>query len=100
MTTAATEAVYTRPPLYPKQSAFLFAPERYSITEASTKSGKTVGCLVWIGEKAMRGKAGQNFWWVAPTYPVATIAFRRMKRALPRELYEANESEHTITLRN
>lgn len=48
----------------------------------------------------MAGKPGRNYWWVAPTFPVATIAFRRMKRAIPRELYEANESEHTITLKN
>ncbi|HVM96362.1 MAG TPA: hypothetical protein VMT89_08225 [Candidatus Acidoferrales bacterium] len=31
---------YRRPQLYPKQGQFLFAPERYSIVEASTKSGK------------------------------------------------------------
>jgi hypothetical protein len=99
-TISAPRATYERPPLYPKQKAFLYAPERYSITEASTKSGKTVGCLIWLLEQAMAGKAGRNYWWVAPTYPVATIAFRRMKRAIPRELYEANESEHTITLKN
>lgn len=101
MATAVVEsAVYTRPHLYAKQTAFLFSPARYSITEASTKSGKTVGCLVWLTEQAMQGREGRNYWWVAPTFPVATIAFRRMKRALPRDLYTANETEHTITLRN
>jgi hypothetical protein len=100
MATAVSEATYTRPPLYPKQHAFLFARARYSITEASTKSGKTVGCLVWLLEQAMAGKPGRDYWWVAPTFPVAAIAFRRMKRAIPRELYESNESEHTITLKN
>lgn len=100
MTATTTEIQYDRPPLYEKQAAFLFAPERYSITEASTKSGKTVGCLVWLAEKAMAGREAQNFWWVAPTFPVATIAFRRMKYALPRDLYTANESEHTIRLLN
>jgi Terminase large subunit, T4likevirus-type, N-terminal len=93
-------ATYQRPPLYPKQAEFLFTPARYSVTEATTKSGKTVGCLVWLSEQAMQGKDGQNFWWVAPTFPVAKIAFRRMKRALPRELYTTNETESTITLAN
>jgi hypothetical protein len=93
--------VYHRPPLYPKQEAFLFSPARYSITEASTKSGKTVGCIVWLIEQALASKKpGRNFWWIAPTFPVATIAFRRMKRALPPALYHANETEHTLTLLN
>lgn len=98
--TATADAVFRRPRLYPKQAAFLYAPERYSITEASTKSGKTVGCLVWLLEQAMKGKRGNNYWWIAPTFPVATIAFRRMKRAVPREFFSPNESEHTLTLAN
>lgn len=89
---------YTRPWLYPKQRAFLYTPKRISITEASTKSGKTAGCMVWLFEKALEGKDGQNFWWVAPTIGVAKIAFRRMKRAIPRALYKANETELTLTL--
>ena len=100
MTTAIKEAVYTRPWLYPKQQDAIFDPARYSVIEASTKSGKTVGCITWIAEQAMQGKAGRNYWWVAPIYPQAKIAFRRLKRALPQELYEANETELTITLAN
>lgn len=92
---------YVRPWLYPKQVAALFAPVRYSIIEASTKSGKTVGCIVWLFEQAaINGKPGRNYWWVAPTLPVAKIAYRRMKRAIPRHLYKANDTETTITLIN
>lgn len=91
---------YTRPHLYPKQEQAIFDPARYSLIEASTKSGKTVGCLAWLVEKSMRGKAGQNFWWVSPVYPQAKIAFRRMKRGLHHLLYTPNESELTITLLN
>ena len=36
------------PPLYKKQRRAIYAPERYSIIEASTKCGKTVGCMCWI----------------------------------------------------
>jgi hypothetical protein len=37
---------YDRPKLYPKQEAAIFDPRRMSIIEASTKSGKTAGCVV------------------------------------------------------
>ena len=93
-------AEYTRPFLYAKQRAAMFDPARYSVTEASTKSGKTVGALVWITEQALAARAGRNFWWVAPVYPTSKIAFRRLKRMLPQEVYTANETELTVTLLN
>ncbi len=92
--------VYQRPRLYPKQQRAFFNPARYGLCEASTKSGKTVGCMVWLTEEAMQGRPGHNYWWVAPIYPQAKIAFRRLKRALPKWLYVSNESELTITLAN
>ena len=55
---------------------------------------------MWITEKAMQGKPGQNFWWVAPIFPQTKVAFRRLKRALPQGVYTSNESELTITLAN
>ena len=92
---------YVRPHLYPKQTDVFFGPERYSITEASTKSGKTTGGLVWIFEKAaLEGLRGRNYWWVAPTYSVAKIAYRRMKRMIPPGLFQPNESEQSITVAN
>ena len=91
---------YKRPKLYRKQSEAVFTDDRYSITEGSTKSGKTVACIAWLLEQAMNGKEGHAFWWVAPVYPQARIAFRRTKRGIPPEVYIANESELTITLRN
>ena len=42
----------------------------------------------------------QAFWWLAPVYPQARIAFRRMRRGLPQDLFTANESELTIRLVN
>ena len=97
----ATTVKYIRPYFYPKQEEFLFTPARYSITEASTKSGKTTGCLGWLWERALiNGREGQNRWWVAPTFTTAKIAFRRMKRMVPAELYVANESELTLLLPN
>lgn len=48
----------------------------------------------------MAGKPHQNFWWIAPIYSQAKIAFRRMKAALPRAVYTANETDQTMTLLN
>jgi len=56
--------------------------------------------LAWILEQAITGEPGQNFWWVAPVYPQARIAFRRLKRGLDPDMYKANESELTVTLPN
>lgn len=92
--------VYERPWLYPKQLDAIFDERRYSIIEATTKAGKTVGCMIWIAEQAMLGCRGKNYWWVAPIFPQAKIAFRRLKLGLPKEVYKANETELTITLAN
>lgn len=98
---------YVRPWVYEKQSSAIFSPvdcfgepARYSLIEASTKTGKTVGCIAWLLEQAMLGKRNQNFWWVAPVYPQAMIAFKRMKHGLPANVFEANEGNMTITLVN
>jgi hypothetical protein len=95
---------YERPPLYPKQMAAIFEPKdvngadaRYSLIEAGTKTGKTVGCIAWLFEKALFGKVGQNFWWVAPVYPQAAIAYRRMKSYFPPETFDSNESDLKLT---
>lgn len=98
--TKSKEIQYTRPPLYKKQEEAIFSPARFSFIEASTKSGKTVGCIAWILELALKGGGGKNYWWVAPVYGVAEIAYRRFKRYLPLSIYEYNESKLTITLAN
>lgn len=92
--------VYQRPHMAPYQIDALFSPHRYALVEATSKGGKTVGCMVWLSEQAMAGRAGQNFWWIAPIYAQSKIAFRRLKRAMPHTVYHANESELTLTLVN
>jgi phage FluMu gp28-like protein len=98
---------YARPWLYPAQRRAIFDapdvngnPARYALIEASTKAGKTSACIAWLVEQAVQGKPGDNYWWVAPIYGQAKIAYRRMKRGLPASLFRANESELTITLIN
>lgn len=91
---------YTRPTLYEKQEAAIFDDARISVIEAGTKSGKTVGCMAWIMEQAWMGKRGQNFWWVAPYYAQAAIAYRRMKDGLPPQVFKHNDNDMTLTLTN
>jgi phage FluMu gp28-like protein len=91
---------YQRPPLAFYQLDAIFTDTRYAVIEASTKAGKTAACLVWLLEQALHGRSGQDFWWIAPVYPQSRIAFRRLKAGLPREAFQANESELTLTLIN
>lgn len=100
------EIEYERPWLYPAQQRAIFdcvdlngEPARYGVVEASTKAGKTVGCMAWLVEQAyMRAGINRNFWWVAPVYPQAKIAFRRIKAGLPAGSFAANEADLKITL--
>jgi hypothetical protein len=91
---------FNRPDLYEKQFAAIYDPHRYSLIEASTKAGKTSGCIAWLIEQAINGQDGQNFWWVAPVSDQALIAFNRMKRSLPQFVYSVNMTSKIITLIN
>ena len=86
------------PPLYPKQYDAIFAPERYSVIAASTKAGKTMGCIVW--QIAQVFNIPGEHWWIAPVYQQAKIAYRRAKRYLDPSLYKSNDSELTLTFSN
>ena len=100
MTLADFTVEYERPILYPKQHVAIFDLHRYSLIEAGTKCGKTSGCIAWLVEQALAGRAGWNYWWVAPVSDQALIAFRRMMRSLPQDVFTANISLKTITLIN
>jgi hypothetical protein len=91
---------FVRPQLYPKQFAAIYDDHRYSVIEATTKAGKTWGCIVWLLEQGIKCRKGQNVWWVAPVFSVAKIAFRRLKLALPQGIFTANEAEMKIDLIN
>lgn len=94
------EIEYARPPLAGYQIEALFNDKRYAIVEGSTKCGKTAPCLVWLAEQAMTGKQGQNFWWVAPVYMQAEIAYRRMKDGIAEAIARTNDTDRTIELLN
>ena len=95
------------PPPYKKQHDAICDPRRIVIIEASTKSGKTAGCLVWLLQKAWNeGGLGCAFWWVAPVYSQAkAIGFARMKQMLTqadphKKIWHSNESELWVELWN
>lgn len=94
------EIVIKKPNLTSYQKNFLYNESRFTITEASTKVGKTFSHIWWIYEQAHAewNKSNYNHWWVAPVYAQAKIAFNRMKAKVVRSgLYKINESNLIIT---
>ena len=90
---------YTRPKLTTYQTNILNSKARYTITSASTKTGKTASHIIWLFEQALALKENQSVWWVAPVYQQAEIAFRRMKtQVTDRSFFVSNESKLTLTL--
>lgn len=85
----------TRPKLAEYQKKILYSPARFTVTEAATKVGKTFSHLWWLFELAHKPpKPGANYWWIAPVYSQAKIAFTRLKRVVAQSgAYRVNESE-------
>ena len=86
--------------LYPKQRDAIFDPARISIIEANPKAGKTVACLAWLFERALEGKPGQQFWWLAPVFSQSEIGFRRMSAKVPVAYRKPNQSKLMLKLIN
>lgn len=75
------------------------SPSRYTVTEAATKTGKTASHIIWLFEQALKCKANQSVWWVAPVYAQAEIAFKRMRNQITdKKFFKVNESKLTLTL--
>jgi len=73
----------TRPKLVPYQLAILNSEARFTVTTAATKIGKTYSHSWWLFQEAgTPPKPGANYWWVAPVYSQAEIAFNRVRRFL------------------
>lgn len=92
-----------KPKLTSYQKDILFSKSRFTITEASTKAGKTYSHILWLFGKAMalQDATGMNYWWVAPVYNQTKIAFKRMRRNLSKYGYfKFNESSLIIRCPN
>src|SRR5262249_39295530 len=98
---ASVKITYTRPRLYPKQYAAMFDPRRISVTEASTKSGKTASGIIWLFEQALAGRPGWNYWGVGPPALQARIAFNRMRQHVQlngRPFFAINMTDQLLVL--
>lgn len=84
--------------LYPAQHEAVYHPARYVVIEASTKAGKTHGCLTWQLSRVLMDPG--IHWWVAPVYAQAKIAYHRAAKMIPRQLRKLNQTELSITLLN
>jgi len=92
-----------KPYLTSYQKKILFSDARFTITEASTKVGKTHSHIIWLFGKAHEhaNATGYNYWWIAPVYNQSKIAYKRLKRNLVRYgLYNFNETNLIITCPN
>ena len=82
------------------QKKILNSPARFTVTIASTKTGKTFSHIYWLFKRAHLpfNKPGYNHWWVAPVYSQAEIAFNRIRRKVANNsAYKINISKLTIT---
>lgn len=90
---------YTRPFVYNYQRQIMDDPARNTVTEASTKVGKTASHIIWLFEESLKIQANQSVWWIAPVYGQAEIAFNRMKQQVSsKSFFRANESKLRLTL--
>jgi phage FluMu gp28-like protein len=90
---------YTRPIMTDYQREIMDCSERFACIEASTKAGKTACMIVWLLEEALRCKANQSVFWVAPIFTQSKIAFDRMRNQITeRSFFKVNESRLTLTL--
>jgi len=87
------------PQLYTKQHEAFWCPDRYSVTEAATKAGKTVGAIAWQCERVMRCTRHGNHWWIAPIYAQAEIAYTRAARMF-KGMCKTNKTSLKLTFPN
>ena len=74
------------------------ASDHLYLTDGFIATHNTHGCILWLIEQAIKCSEGQSVWWVAPVNTQAKIAFRRMKRMLPKDSYTATSNPMTIRL--
>lgn len=82
------------------QEEIINSKARFTITEASTKCGKTISHLSWLFEQSQLDNVmpGWEYWWVAPIYSQAEIAFKRLYHIVAESgIYNINLSKLSIT---
>lgn len=67
---------------YPKQQEIFDCKAREVFVIASNKVGKTLALGLWLNEKALLGKPGGKYCWLAPYAKTATIGFDLVKKII------------------
>ncbi len=80
------------PWLHPKQREFVDDPHRFVVASCGSKTGKTFGLANWIVREAWNKEQGL-FWWCAPVYKQAAIAFKLIGHLLPPGRYRKRASQ-------
>jgi predicted phage terminase large subunit-like protein len=100
----ATRTVYL-PQALPHQLPVLLSPARQKLVVCGRRWGKTgTGLMATVmghgpHRTAMAGAIdGATIWWVAPTFTIASIIWRQLKRATKDAWTEKSETEHRIDL--
>ena len=76
LATAATTRLKL-PPFHPRQAEIATHPARFRVAAAGRRFGKTrLGAALCVKTAADGGRA----WWVAPSYPVAMVGWRLIRR--------------------
>jgi len=80
-------------------------PSRNKVLACGRRWGKTklgeIACIEGHGPRVGGHKGaidGANLWWVAPTYPIASMIWRALKKSLRDGWCEKNENERRIVL--
>jgi hypothetical protein len=99
MSSSSNKVRIHRPKLTEYQRAFLYNKERFTVTEAATKVGKTLSHSWWLFELAHAPpEQGDEYLWLAPTYAQACMVFDDVVRKVaPTGAYAINRSDLTIT---
>ena len=86
------------PPLHPRQREIALDDARFKVAACGRRFGKTrLGAALCM----MTAGAGGRAWWVAPTYPVAQVGWRLIRRmALQIPGAEVRQAERIATLPN
>lgn len=77
-------------------------PRHLYLTDGLVPTHNTVGCIAWILSEAWtKGKPGRNWWWIAPIFSTAKIAYRRVRRIMHRadpkkEIWDSNDTDLRI----
>lgn len=96
-------AVIRLPEMYPKQRAVFDDPAKLVVCFASTKSGKTVGALLWLISLAIT--APMSYLYASYVYAQAEAMMDRVSRWLTRmdpekKEWSSNQARHFIQFRN